>query len=110
MDAQQINVRSMIFKGSLKKLGLVVLLIHSLLGHVCAQTPNQNEKIKEELEEVAKAKNSHDHEEEPDSLLHPKIQKGFVPIPIIITEPALGGLGGGLAIGYLHTNRRSLRD
>ena len=98
-----------IFKESLKKLWLAGLLIHGLTGHVCAQTQDQTEKIKEEIEEVGKAKLLHDHEEEPDSLLHSKVQKGFIPIPIIITEPALGGLGGGLAVGYLHTNRRSLR-
>ena len=98
-----------IFNESLKKLWLAGLLIHGLTGHVCAQTQDQTEKIKEEIEEVGKAKLLHDHEEEPDSLLHSKVQKGFIPIPIIITEPALGGLGGGLAVGYLHTNRRSLR-
>jgi hypothetical protein len=100
----------MIFKESLKKVWLAVLLIHILLGHVFAQNTNQPEKIREELEEVGKAKLDYDHEEALNSDLHPKIQKGFVPVPIIITEPALGGFGGGLAIGYLHTNRRSLRD
>jgi len=90
-------------------LWLAGLFIHGLTGHVCAQTQDQTEKIKEEIEEVGKAKILHDHEEDPDSLLHSKVQKGLIPIPIIITEPALGGLGGGLAVGYLHTNRRSLR-
>lgn len=42
--------------------------------------------------------------------LHPAIKKGsIIPVPIIITEPALGGFGGGLALGYLHSNRKSLR-
>ncbi|MGB5227378.1 MAG: hypothetical protein WBN55_03895, partial [Eudoraea sp.] len=42
--------------------------------------------------------------------LHPAIKKGsIIPVPIIITEQALGGIGGGLALGYLHSNRKSLR-
>ncbi|WP_340112709.1 hypothetical protein [Maribellus mangrovi] len=36
-------------------------------------------------------------------------QKGLLPIPMIVTEPALGGFGGGVALGYLHSNKRSLR-
>ncbi|WP_343332301.1 hypothetical protein [Draconibacterium aestuarii] len=36
-------------------------------------------------------------------------QKGILPIPIIVTEPALGGFGGGVALGYLHSNKRSYR-
>ena len=51
----------------------------------------------------------HKHQSVQDTSLHPKIQKGIIPVPIIITEPALGGFGGGLALGYLHSNRHSIR-
>lgn len=46
---------------------------------------------------------------ESDSLQIADRQKGVVPVPIIVTEPALGGFGGGLGIGYVHSNKRSFR-
>ncbi len=35
---------------------------------------------------------------------------GFVPVPIIITEPALGGFGGGIAPVFLHKNPPLVQD
>jgi hypothetical protein len=44
----------MIYKESLKKVWLAVLLIHILLGHVFAQNTNQPEKIRKNLKKLAK--------------------------------------------------------
>lgn len=49
------------------------------------------------------------HREIKDTTQQPAVQKGFVPIPIIITDPAFGGIGGGLTLGYLHSNRLSVQ-
>lgn len=69
------NVRIVVFTG------ITVVLWSTILS---AQT--KPEKIKEEMEEIDQAQALQD------SLLHPKAQKGFVPVPIIITKPALGGI------------------
>lgn len=37
-------------------------------------------------------------------------KKGFVPMPIIITEPALGGFGGGLAPVFIQPNKPKVID
>lgn len=37
-------------------------------------------------------------------------KKGFVPMPIIITEPALGGFGGGLAPVFIQPNKPKIID
>jgi hypothetical protein len=36
--------------------------------------------------------------------------RSFVPVPIVITEPALGGIGGGLAPVFIHKNAPVVRD
>lgn len=44
-----------------------------------------------------------------DTALFKNKQRGIIPVPLIVTEPALGGFGGGLALGYVHSNDHSLR-
>lgn len=44
-----------------------------------------------------------------DSVLLKSKQKGIIPVPEIVTEPALGGFGGGLGLGFMHSSNRSLR-
>ena len=34
---------------------------------------------------------------------------GFLPVPIIVTEPAVG-FGGGLALAYFHKNKKAEND
>lgn len=89
----------------MRKILLIGISIHFLLGTAKAQQGERTKKVEHEMEAIAESQLNPPQ----DSLLHPAVKKGFIPVPIIVTEPALGGFGGGLAIGYLHTDRKSLR-
>ncbi|WP_167606454.1 BamA/TamA family outer membrane protein [Maribellus sediminis] len=84
------------------KVLLLLFFMLNLSSLTHAQRPGQNiRKMNKMMDEL--------YYDESDTSRLSNQQKGILPIPIIVTEPALGGFGGGVALGYLHSNKRSLR-